>query len=100
MSVTRAIRGSRQTMSRTGIPPLPAPTWSRCATSILEFKPTGETAENAEEYKKEKQKPLIGSLPGFGTISFVFLCVLCGEIALFRLGNGPFAGFVPYFIAR
>src|SRR5437667_9114040 len=63
MSVTRVIRGSRQTRSRTGMPPLPAPTWIRCAIGILR---TIARARNGKPRSfRLGKRPFAGFVPDF-----------------------------------
>src|SRR5438105_1964724 len=60
MRVTRVMRGSRQSISRTGIPPLPAPTWNRWAMfSSQGFAACGVAVP--ERYAASGKTPLAGS---------------------------------------
>src|SRR2546423_15554106 len=82
MSVTPVMRGSRQTRSSTGIPPLPAPTCSKCAMGP------------SFERMKDEPEQLITEPPFIHPSSFIV------HPSLLRLGQRPLAGLVPDFIAR
>src|SRR5262245_32831797 len=77
-------------MSRTGIPPLPAPTWRMWAiTSILRVAATRSGAL------------LRGSAPqGERSSGGALHCASRLHAWLLRLGQRPFAGLVPDFVAR
>src|SRR5436190_9883496 len=115
--VTRVTRPSRQTMSSTGIPPLPAPTWNRWATRTPPGRQEGgrrntrkhETYEKRYKAGRRKKAGLVAvsfsffcppSLSSF--VYFVFSCVSSSAriLLLLRLRQRPFAGLVPDLVAR
>src|SRR5260370_16169057 len=67
--VSRVTRVSRQTMSRTGMPPLPAPTWNRWAMAHpvgcrLQLRPPrGEAASDKTKLLRLRQRPFAGLVP-------------------------------------
>src|SRR5690348_5882068 len=66
MSVTAVTRGSRQTLSRTGIPPEPAPTWSRWATTNLLARPDAKPQAAYGSFRL-RQRPFAGLVPDLVT---------------------------------
>src|SRR5579871_156654 len=82
IKVAWVMRGSRQSMSRTGIPPLPAPTCTRCAMDL--------PLTISKPYPQPDGSHFPPSGCGYGS----------KNLSSFRLRQRPFAGFVPDFVTR
>src|SRR5260370_40704481 len=91
--VTWVMRGSRQSMSKTGIPPLPAPTCTRCA---MDCPSTPDQTRRQGEGETRRQD---GRVTEAYSLSFSLSPCLLVSLSLFRLRQRPLARLVPDLIA-